>query len=533
MIIFLLMTTLSFGQTQDQRQRQNLLDYLVDHHAEFQQPYVRDYLKSCPQMQATSAWCAQTFNYNNNLLTHFSDLLSKVRNENISQDRAYSVLACLPAAPPQFSELEDILKRLDTKPQCDALSKGELKITAVDNEQFILRRNNDNNYEAIINLDFQNVDGSVSPADMHTKINRCLSEFTPYFKTPTGETLNIRVMSSSEVQSNFPRGQWIPSTTVSLHRGSVTDSSGNVTKYRANSRNYPDSIECPTIVHETLHHLGLCDEYHEASTDILPGSTQTYSDAFSCRVVPDHNTVMAQQVQAIGEVVPSRITCQCTNDACRNTLRATDAEGQMIRDLMTKSGTVGSINYAVSKFCRDEYLDPRIYPIRESDKPRVLMSQTDHSVQFENRSFNEFPGSGGSGPRLLLTRRLMTCDCAGDASCIENIPKAIEEINKSGPATSCPMYTTTLPEPTFVAPAGAVTRVDGDKLQIVSAPTRTSLLSPNHFNKILFGNCQTGPAADYSMCASLAYKSATDPACNPQTKATCDNDAFFLGGSPQ
>lgn len=531
--MILLLSALSFGQTQSQKQRQKLLDYLVDHHSEFQQPYVRDYLKNCPQMQSTSAWCATTFNFNNNLLTQFSNLLGQVRNETISQDRAYSVVACLPAAPPQFSELEDILKRLDTKPQCDALSNGELKITAVDNEQFILRRKSDNNYEAIINLDFQNVDGNISPAEMHAKINRCLSEFTPYLKSPTGETLHIRVMSTPEIQSNFPRGQWIPSTTVNLHRGSVTNSSGQVVNYRADSRNYPDSIECPTILHESLHHLGLCDEYHENSTEILPGQTQTYKDAFSCRVVPDNNTVMGQQVQAIGQVVPSRITCQCSTAACRNTLQATDSESMMIKNLMTRAIAYGSINYAVSRFCRNEYLDPRIHPLRETDKPRVLMSQTNHSVQFENRSFNEFPGSNGSGAKILLSRQLMTCDCGTNADCLANLPKAIEEINQNGPATSCPMSMTLIPEATFVAPQGAVTRINGDKLEIVSTPTRSNLLSPNHFNKILYGNCQTGPAADYNMCASLAYKSTSDPACNPQSQATCGNDSFFLGGSPQ
>ena len=538
LIIIVSLSSLTFAQNpkQDQKAREQLLDYMLDNYEVLQGQDVEGFLTHCPLMQNTTganqAYCQSVYNNQKNLFDEMAERLSDVRNETVSQEQTLGVISCLPVAPPVFNDLEDILRRLDSEDQCSPMASGDFKVS-----KFLLTRKPDGNYDAVVNIDFQQVNGSVSPAEMKTRINNCLVGFTPHLRSPTGETLNIRVMTPAEIETTYPISHRPPAAVVKLHQGIVTNPDGSTGQFRADAANYPDNIACDVILHETLHHLGLCDEYAESSSAILPsqppGSTKTFADAFSCRTVPTQNTVMGEHYRAIPLVVPKKYSCQCTSDACRNSLRGTDSESRDIQAMLMKSDAQSVLPSAVLSFCRDEYLNPNLHPMKEPGKRSVLVSNNEYSVTFENRSLNPFPGAGGSAPRFNVTRRLITCNCNGNAECISGIPEAVEHVRNNPSARGCPLDTEALPQTSMTPPTGESSRIEGDIIHIVSTPESTdSLLLPNHFNRILYGNCMTGPTANYNQCASFAYSGTGDAYCSDKP-ASCSSDSFFLGGAPQ
>ncbi len=506
---------------------------MLSNYTDLRDEQVQGFMTHCPRFQNTTgpnqAYCQSVYNNKKDLIDGMAERLGRVRNETISEESTIGVISCLPVAPPAFTDLEAILRRLDGREECAPMAAGDFKVS-----KFLLTRKPDNNYDAVVNIDFQQVNGNLSAAAMTSKINQCLAEFTPHMRTPAGETLNIRVMSPAQVNSIYPIGQRPSVSVVRMHQGLIPNPDGTSSQFRADAENYPDNISCPVILHETLHHLGLCDEYHEVSSAILPnqpaGSTKTFADAFSCRVVPARNTVMAQHTAAIAESVPLRVDCKCSTDACRNTLAATNPESRAIQQMMTRRT---DIPYSVMRLCRDEYLNPTVHPMREPEKSTVLISSTANTLSFENRSLSPFPGTAGSGPKLIVNRRLINCNCNGDAQCIADLEKTTETVRNSPAATSCPNETTALPSPTMVAGPGESSRVEGDVLRIVTTPNNSdSLLTANHFNRIIFRNCTTGPVANYNQCASFAYRGTADADCGNKP-AACSNDGFFLGGTAQ
>lgn len=536
--LFLILLSLSFfasaqSEKQIQKNRQGLLNFMLENYNGLRDEHVQGFLTHCPQMQNTTgpnqAYCLSVYNNKKSLIDNLAERLGKVRNETISQEETLGVMSCLPVAPPAFNDLEAILRRLDGREQCSPMSAGDFKVS-----KFLLTRKPDSNYDAVVNVDFQQVNGNVSSADMLNKVNQCLVGFTPHLRSPSGETLNIRVMNPSQVNSTYPIGQRPPAIKVKIHQGLITNPDGSTSHFRADAENYPDNIPCTVILHETLHHLGLCDEYHETSTAILPsqpaGQSQTFTEAFSCRAVPARNTVMAQHAAAVAEVVPLKMQCKCKSAACRNTLQATDVASQAIQEMMTRHALIPG---SVMRLCRDEYLNPNLHPFKEPEKSSVLISNTANSISFESRSVQPFPGASGSGPKLTVNRRLINCNCNGDAQCIADIEKAVEIVKNNPSATSCPNDTEAIPSPSMIAGPGESSGVQGDVLQIVTTPPSShSLLSANHFNRILFRNCSTGPTANYNQCASFAYRGTADADC-ANKPAACSNDAFFLDGASQ
>lgn len=529
MILIFLFSGLAESRRRDEQQR--LLDYLLDNYQTFSNPNIRDYVNYCPNFQRSTGinahYCAVTFNNYRSLLSNLAELLSDVRNESVSQERAWEVISCLPPALPNFSDLEGILQRLDAKEDCRPLNPGEFKVS-----DFLLSRNEDGNYEATVNVNFEYVSGSVSADDMRLKVNQCLRNFTPYLRSPSGETLNIRVFSPSEIQNSIPLGQRPPVINVKLHEGERRDENGNLTySFRANSRNYPDSIPCPTILHESLHHLGLCDEYREESTEITSHSNLPMHEAYGCRVVPRLITVMASQFRAIQQVVPQRIICECTNDACRRTLTGTSADDRYIREMMTLEEANSFLPEAVKRRCRPGYLDPRIYDLERPGSMSVILSQTPSSVVFESRSYQPGPPLP-TGTTMVMMRDKLTCNCEDDQECLRALPEAIEKLQRNNPGNSCPDFMRKVSETYLPAGDHGAHIFRENTLELFTTPSRGgSLLMPNHFNRILYKDCETGPVADYNRCASFSQTALSDPLC-AQRPETCLDDRVFLGGHP-
>lgn len=152
-----------------------------------------------------------------------------------------------------------------------------------------------------INIDFKQAaapsepaNKTVSNATMLARARGCMEAVGGIIKGPTGEPMKIDLITPAEA-ARMP-------TAVRPKVNKVTID--HTTDVRSNSGNYAHDVGCPTIVHEVLHLVGLCDEY--------PGE----SDGKLCRAVPRQNNVMGDTFEAFNASVPRRVTCECTTEAC-------------------------------------------------------------------------------------------------------------------------------------------------------------------------------------------------------------------------
>lgn len=138
----------------------------------------------------------------------------------------------------------------------------------------------------------------VSAATMMARARGCMQAVGSLIRGPSGEPMIFDLLTPAEAD-RMP-------TAVRPKKNNVTiDHSADV---RSNSANYGHDIGCPTIVHEVLHLVGLCDEY--------PGE----GDGKLCRAVPKQNNVMSDTFEAFNTSVPRRITCECNAEACTASL---------------------------------------------------------------------------------------------------------------------------------------------------------------------------------------------------------------------
>lgn len=140
---------------------------------------------------------------------------------------------------------------------CEEISPGKQKRvssgTGFDKE-YTIRREKDGSYSAVLNLRFvaaEDYEGSVPkekvPSHYRDKVQKCLKKANKKMLGPKGEKLRIVLAEKPSESSSCPE----PAEVIKIVRpGSPSF-----------SEKYASDIECPTITHEILHQLGLCDEY--------------------------------------------------------------------------------------------------------------------------------------------------------------------------------------------------------------------------------------------------------------------------------
>ena len=141
---------------------------------------------------------------------------------------------------------------------CEELQSGKQKRvssgTGLDKE-YIIRREKDGSYSAVLNLQFvaakEGYEGTV-PRDKvsshyRNRAQKCLENASQKMLGPKGEKLQIILAEKPSEQSSCPE----PLETVEIGRRGVFSVSNK----------YASDIDCPTISHEILHQMGLCDDY--------------------------------------------------------------------------------------------------------------------------------------------------------------------------------------------------------------------------------------------------------------------------------
>ena len=116
----------------------------------------------------------------------------------------------------------------------------------------------DNSYSIPLVLSFyptEDYSGSVSqdevPEYYMNKVRTCMDQANQKLLGPNGEKLKINIQALTKQNED------------DCNRDNAIGIAIGPPDFRSNTGKYGSDIDCPTITHEVLHLLGLCDEYPE------------------------------------------------------------------------------------------------------------------------------------------------------------------------------------------------------------------------------------------------------------------------------
>ncbi len=208
--------------------------------------------------------------------------------------------------PEELSDLNQLFSRLKEHSVCSGPAPGEEKQVTNNGDSYTVRRESDGSFSIPLNLAFsadEDYDGEVPkdqvPNHYKNKVQECLKKANSKMLGPNGEKLNIVIESPSKESAC---GKEKPKTIKIGPRN-----------YRSYVVKYESNIDCPTITHEVLHLLGLCDEYKETVTGFqvsadtrevktanifekLDNENDKFVLAYDCRVTAE-NSIMSDQYE--------------------------------------------------------------------------------------------------------------------------------------------------------------------------------------------------------------------------------------------
>ena len=168
----------------------------------------------------------------------------------------------------------DFVSSLNEHTQCGSLEEGEEKRVYSGtklNRSYDVQRESDGTYSIPLSLKFsagENYDGDVQKEQVHdhymNRVQKCMDKANEKMLGPDGEKLKILIKNPEKQDKNNCKNKTKEIKISSKYQRSYA------TEYRSN-------IDCPTILHEVLHLLGLCDEY---------------KDSYACRVTTQ-NSIMS------------------------------------------------------------------------------------------------------------------------------------------------------------------------------------------------------------------------------------------------
>lgn len=194
---------------------------------------------------------------------------------------------------------------------CKLAGRGQpLLAFGSDEHAYLINQTGAKHFEIEFNPVFVQI--GTSARDHKSYVNACLKKYERFLKGPEGETLSIKAVSKNEIRPTFieiiPEGA------------------------RSHSLGYSGDIDCPTILHETLHLLGLQDEYPEKVSGYImdreSGEHRFVTDSaevvgYDCRATTVPESIMYDPMTAVLSVLPPNrlkvVTCVCEGPTGKRT----------------------------------------------------------------------------------------------------------------------------------------------------------------------------------------------------------------------
>jgi len=343
----------------------------------------------------------------------------------------------------------------------------------------------------------------VTAAQMMARARACLAGARNAMKGPDGSLLVIDLLTPTETEQagNTTASRPAPQT-INILPGTIGSSAAN----------YQENITCPTLVHEILHLLGLCDEYSGGR------------DGFACRARGPSNSIMSGMQEAFSEAVPRRISCVCEDkDLCR-TFQNNPAALEFVR--FPRFEQVTNVRFR-NDYCsrsklRSNYINDWMAQSNgQYPAVPVRLALTDGGgLAFEELSLDD---------EGELEGFRYDCPCSsGDVAACQSAARALVQGPRQTLGNDCPAHT----QPTSVTWGAQGARPEAsDSVVSFDVPARasSSLLLPSHFNRIIGGSCPT-TTPRYNNCAQYAYQS--DPAACADAPSYCQSASWLQEEQP-
>ncbi len=379
---------------------------------------------------------------------------------------------------------------------------------------YLLRRlpnqRNHPQYQIVMNVNFQG-DPALSRY-MLRRSRECFRDMAPFLRGPDGEELSIELVEPGARLTDMP----LPSP-ININ---VTE---QTTEYRGNAGNFGSNFSCATIGHEFFHHLGLCDEYHEVEG-------QKAID-WACRPISAETSYMRNMRTAFNQVVPQTSRCSCGDDCNRLMSGPENIRNLYLSatgfDVITDESSVLKTPQNPGGFC--ELVGSRFLPRNQVPERAFMFDSSDGSVT----TFNSYTAQSPATNQFAFVENKMRCSCPpGHAFCQRIVQSLRQRSEQRILRSTCPNGTTPHAQgpDTGAHPDGSHVEGSGNDRVLVVSTSGTpgaSLLKPQHFRKMIAGNC-TGYATAYERCAPYAYI-PHGPQCNTMPPE-CNSDSYFLNG---
>lgn len=402
-----------------------------------------------------------------------------------------------------WSQFVDFNKNKD---KCDPLETNEQRVVLKDQFQqdYLIRKVANNKHQIVLNLDFRYLNGGVSSVEMMNRVRGCLKDANPNLGSEDNQ-LEIVALTPDEAKRD--------KTLNSLRPAKISLEGPN---FRSHSASYSDAADCTTIVHETLHLLGLCDEYPERDTSLFDAT---------CRIITTQDSIMRNKDQALARAQERQVECKCeASSNCGRVMNSTNENAKRIFLGETDNEIMdGWFKSDYCKFGETKQITPT------DDKTVVMKSETNDSFTVGVRSVGSWETGG-----LYFHETTVSCTFKPYAFTPAELHpeelerfKASKEIIKQRMAASprrggCPRGSDEISSKNKMeGNPGASLRAG---VLTVNKDAEGPLLSPNHITRILAGNCET-VASNYRQCAKLGYDSIKK--CNKNARVNCSEDNFL------
>lgn len=435
-----------------------------------------------------------------------------------------------------FESYIDMWNKLDDISMCTELKIGESrplldKSTNGVGHYHGLKRLSDKKYEATLAIDFKS-DDEAANEEMRERMNSCISKTSDYFKSPNGEQMDLKIISSED-NKKLQKDQQLKLVEIGIaDKGEY---------FRSNSKKYAADIPCSTITHELLHLMGLVDEYHETAIQAYynPDTKEAFNpryfpagkskDGFEqkvayvdCRSHSIENSVMALQRDRFADAVKSKVSCKCETKECIDVMK--NPKLAKIANFSTPD------DFNIKDYCTVKTLKKsNLSKDFESDDVYTDVSYSENSLVFTSPEVN-FGSRFTEDKEAKVIMNQTSCKCTTD-KCredIANFKSNIIDVNKYNSRRYCP-YGTELQkdESEDIADINEsdYSINDDGVFTFTTTPSKDSLLMPAHFEKMKWGSCST-KATRYNKCASYAYM-LVDFQCTDKPKY-CESDEGWL-----
>jgi hypothetical protein len=404
-----------------------------------------------------------------------------------------------PKVDEKIAELLAVVNQIQKAPDCGPMAPGSSRLSNTSRQgpsttrmlegEYLLNRKADGNYEAVLNVVFNNVTGKKGPDWMRSRVESCLSIAAPYLKGPHNELLGIKLASEEELDK-LPHKSRPKPFVINVYD-----------KYpRAVATNFPEDADCSVLTHEIFHQFGLCDEYHER---VITG--------YNCRPNNMATNLMNDNYKAFGLTVPKQLTCPCDN-VCQKIMTSHPSAADFFLAPEVYELLPAEFIGSAAANCKQSFVkDPRGY--NQNVRPFELQ-ETLTSLTLHRRLLNT------NGDIAGYTQ--ITCPCNETEASCRTVKKQLKLALASNPRRSiCP--------PSAGAPLQNLTSLDeswgkwggGERtptltngtLTFSSRPAFKSLLAPEQFNRIIGGHCADS-AGVYHMCSQHAYSGSLTNECH-------------------